>query len=66
MAANIRQAIIQILSRNPDLSKYQLANELELSTSTHINNYLSGTTKKPNANVVRLIKEKYDIEIEGL
>lgn len=61
---NIKEAIKKVLIDNPKLSKYRLAKDLNLSTSTHINNYLSGDTKKARKEVYKALLRKYSILVE--
>jgi hypothetical protein len=63
--ATMQQAIARIMADNPDISKYRLAKDLNLSTSSHINNYLTGTTTKARVEVMRSIHNKFGILIEA-
>jgi predicted transcriptional regulator len=58
----MQQAIAQVIAKNTaGISKYRIAQELNLSTSSHINNYLSGTTKKARVEVMRALYNKFGI-----
>jgi len=60
---NIKDAIIKALQDNPELSRYKLAQDLNLSTSTHIGNYINGVTKKCRPEVKLALENKYNIRI---
>jgi hypothetical protein len=62
---NVREAVIHVLAENPNLTKYRLAKELNLSTSSHINNFLSEATKKTRVEVLRLLFKKFDVLVEA-
>jgi UDP-N-acetylglucosamine:LPS N-acetylglucosamine transferase len=63
--ATMQQAITRIMAGNPSISKYRLAKDLNLSTSSHINNYLTGTTTKARVEVMRAIYNKFGILVEA-
>jgi transcriptional regulator with XRE-family HTH domain len=65
MVQNFRQAIIQIMTDYPDITKYRIAKELGMSTPTIINNVLSGTTKRPNEKFIQALYKVYGIKIKG-
>lgn len=57
----IREAILLIMTRDHTITRYRLAKELNLSTSTHIGNYINGVTKKCRPEVLMAIKNKFNI-----
>ena len=58
----MQQAITKVMAENEaGISKYRMAQELNLSTASHINNYLSGTTKKARVGVMRALYNKFGI-----
>ena len=61
---NIKEAIMTVLKRDNKLTKYKLGKDLNLSTATHINNFITGKTKKTRPEVMRLLLNKYGILIE--
>lgn len=61
----IKEAIVEILKTEDAPSKYKLAKELNLSTASHINNFLSGATKTTRVEVMAAIYSKYDVLIEA-
>lgn len=58
---SMQQAIAKIMADNPKLTKYRLAKDLNLSTSSHVNNYLSGATSKARVEVMRTLYTKFGI-----
>jgi len=62
---DIKAGILEALSSNPKLTKYRLARDLNLSSSTHVNNYLTGDTKKSRVEVLYMLFKKYDILVEA-
>ena len=63
-AKDIREALQIALRDNPKLTKYRLAKDLNLSSATHVNNYLTGTTKKPRVEVMYMLYKRYEILVE--
>ena len=61
---NIKEAIVAAMKKDDKLTKYRLAKDLNLSTATHINNFLTGETKKTRPEVMKLLLNKYGILIE--
>jgi len=59
--ADIREGIIIVMRDNPEVTKYRLAKDLNLSSATHINNFLTGETKRPRTEVYKLLFRKYDV-----
>lgn len=59
----IKEAIIHIMQADENLSKYRIAKDLNLSTSSHVNNFLVGETKKTRPEVMRLLLDKYGVLI---
>ena len=61
---NIKEGILTALKRDDNLTKYKLGKALNLSTATHVNNFITGKTKKTRPEVMKLLLEKYGILIE--
>lgn len=61
----MQQAITQVMATNPSISKYRLAQDLNLSTSSHINNYLTGDTKKARTAVMKALYHKFGILVSA-
>ncbi len=61
---NIREAIIKAMELNPELTKYKLAQDLNISTSTHISNYINGVTTKCRPEIAEALEKLYNIRIE--
>lgn len=59
--SSIKEGIITALKRDDKLTKYKLGKDLGLSTATHINNYITGKTKRARPGVMKLLVEKYGI-----
>jgi len=62
--ANVREAVMQAMMADDKLTKYKLSKTLGLSTSTHVNNFITGKTKRTRIEVMRSFLNKYGILIE--
>lgn len=61
----IGPGITLILLNNPGLTKYRLAKDLNLSTSTHLNNYITGATKTARIPVMAAMYSKYGVLVKA-
>ena len=61
---NIKEGIMTALKSDDNLSKYKLAKDLNLSTATHINNFITGKTIKTRPEVMKLLYKNYGILVE--
>lgn len=61
---SIKEAMIYILA-NFEVTKYRLAKQCNLSTSTHVTNYITGRTTKARPEVMKLIFLKYNIVVSS-
>jgi len=61
---SIKSGILTALKNDDNLTKYKLAKDLNLSTATHVNNFITGKTKKTRPEVMKLLFDKYGILIE--
>jgi len=62
--STIKEAILHIMQADSNLSKYRIAKDLNLSTSSHVNNFLTGETKKTRPEVMKLLLSKYGVLIK--
>ncbi len=63
-AQDIREGLQIALRDNPKLTKYRLAKDLNLSSASHVNNYLTGSTKKARIEVLAMLYRRYSILVE--
>ncbi len=63
-AKDIREGLQIALREHPKLTKYRLAKDLNLSSSSHVNNYLTGVTKKARIEVLAMLYKRYNILVE--
>ena len=63
---NIREAILKAMQLDPKLTKYKLAQDLNVSTSTHISNYINGVTLRCRPEIKLAMEKKYNIRIEDV
>ncbi len=61
---NIREAVLKAMEMDPKLTKYKLAQDLNISTSTHISNYINGVTVRCRPEIRAAIEKLYNIRIE--
>lgn len=61
---NIREGILKALELNPKLTKYKLAQDLNVSTSTHISNYVNGVTTRCRPEIALALEKLHGIRIE--
>lgn len=61
---NVKEAIMTALKGDDNLTKYKIAKDLNLSTASHVNNFITGKTKKTRPEVMKLLLTKYGILIE--
>jgi hypothetical protein len=61
---DVREAAMEALKNDSSLTKYKLAKTLNLSTASHINNFLTGNTKKTRLAVKKLFFTRLNILIK--
>jgi len=61
---SVREFFIYLIGER-GYSKYRIAKELGISTSTHVGNILTGYTKRPGKDLVEAIEKRFKVTIKG-